>query len=819
VTEDGQPYYAMEYVKGDDLLTYADRLRLDLDARIRLFVQVCEAVHHAHQQLVVHRDLKPSNILVTPEGRPKLLDFGIAKTLESLASGEATAHWVTPAYASPEQLSGGTVGTRSDVFALGVLLCQLLTGLRPFPEVPASAAALVRARTEDGARRPSTLAQEVTSPAGTSDAEASPGADGGGSTTGEAPSPEERAALRATTPARLARRLKNELDLVVLQALAADPERRYDSAAALAADLRRHLEGRPVHARPDSWGYRASKFVARNRALAGVALLLVVVLLAGVVGVAWQARRAADERDRAALEAARAQQVTALMTDIFRLGDPTQALGDTIGVSRVLEEGVRRVEASLGGDPGLQGTLFLELARIYRNLGLLAEAERLGDRALALRETNEPETLAHAEALGFLGLLHRDAGQPARAIERLEAAIALRNRVAEPDTALASLLAGLGWEVRAAGDSDRAGDLFRRALDIQRAALGADAPAVGTSMLGLAASFHDQGAFDEAEQLFRTALEPGRSEASPVVATALVQLGMMTRIREDYREAERYLQAGLEMRSNLFDSDHPAVVEARQEAAADLIALGRYEEAEALLQENLRVGVTVLGADHEATRGAWEGLGTVYHAWGRWEEALLHLEAAMESKRRVRGADHASVVYSLAAIGDLLADAGWLDDAEQRYREALDMGARLGGNEGVYGGLARHGLGRVALVRGDLARADSLVAVARTLFGGLREDHRYMLDLRRTEAQLLMRRDQWSEAIPLLEGVLEAETRVRPSPHPRRGVTQRMLAEAREAVGDSTGAAGAWSAARDEFRALPATHPERRRVAEALGGG
>ncbi|MEJ2539081.1 MAG: serine/threonine-protein kinase [Gemmatimonadota bacterium] len=737
ITEDGQPYYAMEYVRGEDLLTFCDSRRMGIEDRLRLFIRACEGVHHAHQQLVVHRDLKPSNILVTPEGRPKLLDFGIAKTLEALASGEATSHWVTPSYASPEQLCGGVVGTRSDVYALGVILCELLTGLKPYRLPSGPPAAVANALVTQAPVRPSELV---------SDPGASRETDGAGTQ-----DPDEawvrRADARRTSPARLARSLQDELDLVVLKALAREPDRRYDSAAALADDLVRHLDHRPIQARPDTLRYRTAKFLGRNRPLTATVTLLVLALASGAAGVLWQARRAATERDRATLEAARAQQVTGIMTDIFRLGDPTRAVGDTIGVRQILEEGVRRVETSLTEDPALQATLFLELARIHRNLGLLAEAERLGERALELRVAHAPGSLGHADVLGFLGLLQRDAGHPMAAIVRLEEAVELRDRVStSPDTALATLLAGLGWEVRAAGDSDRAADLFSRALEIQQTQLGSDAPVVGTTMLGLAATFHDQGSFDEAETLFRTALAPGRSEPSPVVATALVNLGMMQRIREQFVEAEEYLRAGLDMRTRLYDPDHPDVVEARQEVAVDLSTLGRYAEAEPLLRQNLETGLRILEEDHEAVRGAHEALGTLYHDLGRWDDAITHLEAALASKRRVRGPEHPAVVYSLVALGDVLVDADRLNEAEGRYEEALAMGARLGGNEGVYGALSRHGLTRVALARGELARADSLLAAARHLLAGLREDHRYRLDLRRTEARLAFARGRPAEA-------------------------------------------------------------------------
>jgi hypothetical protein len=313
----------MEYVQGEDILSYCDLRHLGIRQRLRLFTEVCDAVHHAHQQLVVHRDLKPSNIMVTLQGSPKLLDFGIAKNLEAVSPSEQTASWVTPAYASPEQVTGGILSTRSDVYSLGVLLCELLSGARPYDTSGSSPVEIGRVITQDPPARPSELVLR-----GRTD----PNADGGSL----AP-PEETARLRGTHPHRLSRLLRGEADLIVLKALAKEPERRYDSAAALAEDIRRYLRGEPIMARPDSGLYRLRKLVQRHRGLAVLMTLLAFALAAGTAGIAWQARQALEQRDRAEEEASRARLVTALMTDIFRLGDPLQARGDTIGVRRILD--------------------------------------------------------------------------------------------------------------------------------------------------------------------------------------------------------------------------------------------------------------------------------------------------------------------------------------------------------------------------------------------------------------------------------------------------------------------------------------------------
>jgi serine/threonine-protein kinase len=803
LTEDGQPYFAMEYVDGEGLLTYCDQRRLSLPERIELFLGACAAVHYAHQQLVVHRDLKPSNIMVTPEGRPKLLDFGIAKNVEAFGGAEQTTHWITPAYASPEQVAGGTVSTLSDVYALGVLLCELLSGSRPYVTTTGSPAELSRLISETIPRRPSDLAL---------------GSGGDASRPDSAPGTGSVSENRRTTPQRLARTLRGDLDLIVLKALAKEPDRRYDSAQALAEDLQRYLGGQPIMARPESTRYRLGKFVRRHRTGVVASALLGLALIGGLGATLWQAQRAADARDQAQEEAARARQVTGLMTEIFRLSDPTQSLGDTVGIRGVLEEGASRVEQTLRDDPVLQATLFLELARIYRNLGILDEADRLSARALLIRRDWSPGTIEHADALGFRGIVLRDEGKIDLAITSLEQAIDLRGQlVPPPDTGLATLQATLAWEVRAAGEYDRAGALFSQALEVQRTVLGNDDPAVANTLLGLASTFHDQGSFDEAEALFRTALEGDGGQANPAAATALVNLGMVRRLREQFPESEALLRSGLEMREALYDADHPDVLEAREQWAAALAAMGRFGEAEATLNRNLDLSISVLGEEHIRTRNSREALSNVDWDLGRFALALARKDSVATAKNRAHGGDHPGTVYTLISMAEVLLEMDDVAAARTKLGEAISMAERLGGTEGVYGALARNVAARIALDAGNVAEADSLVEAAMALAEErLRPDHRYVLEIQRVRARVLLGQARPRDAQAVLEGVLEDERRVRPHPHPRIGITLLDLGDARMALGDAVAAGEAYRAAETEFSQLPQSHPL---VGRARDGG
>jgi eukaryotic-like serine/threonine-protein kinase len=329
VTDDGVPYFIMEYVDGRAIDQYCDEQGLSVEERLRLFLHVCAAVDYAHRNLVVHRDLKPSNILVTASGEVKLLDFGIALLLQQEAGdaqGQLTqVHGaaLTPAYASPEQVSGDTLTTAADVYSLGVLLYRLLTGRRPYDTAGLSAAQVERVVCQEVPRLPSETVA---------------------ASNGDAPhASDERP--NVDIPAR---RLRGDLDTIVMTALHKEPGRRYASARALADDIERHLSGHPVLARPDTFAYRASRFAARNRALVGAAAAIVLFLvsfsgLAAYTAVTTRAQNEAiaSERDRAQLESEKAETVASFMVGLFGASDPDVAAGETVTAYQLLEQGVR----------------------------------------------------------------------------------------------------------------------------------------------------------------------------------------------------------------------------------------------------------------------------------------------------------------------------------------------------------------------------------------------------------------------------------------------------------------------------------------------
>jgi serine/threonine-protein kinase len=398
-TEEGLPYLVMEYIEGEPIDDFCDRRRLTIAQRIELFRAVCSAVHYAHQNLVVHRDLKPGNILVTTAGLPRLLDFGIAKLLtpELLPAGPVTTvAWLrlmTPYYASPEQILGKPVTTGSDVYSLGLLLYKLLTGRLPRRFAGQAPAAIERVVTEEEPEKPSAAVGRG-------------GRDGPeGPPTPEAGQLEAVARARGVRPAQLRRLLAGDLDTVVLSALRRDPQRRYGSAEQLSEDLRRHLEGLPVLAHPDSLPYRAGKFLRRHRLAVGAAAAILLLAVGAAVAFALQSARLARERDRAERERVKAQRVAEFLEEVFSLSHRADPRIEPMTALEVLERGARKLD-QMGDQPQIQAALMHTMGRIYRDLGRFEQAAPLLERALAARtklpEAEPAEVLENMEDLGVL---------------------------------------------------------------------------------------------------------------------------------------------------------------------------------------------------------------------------------------------------------------------------------------------------------------------------------------------------------------------------------------------------------------------------------
>jgi eukaryotic-like serine/threonine-protein kinase len=738
VTEDGRPYLVLEYIDGIPIAEHCDRHRLNIEQRLRLFLDVCAAVHHAHQNLVIHRDLKPGNILVTPTGQVRLLDFGIAK-LVNPAFGPANApvtrtefRLMTPEYASPEQVRGDSLTTASDIYSLGVLLYELLTGSPPHRLKDGSPVAILQAICERDPERPSTRVTR---------AETRPLDEPGQELT-----PELRGSRRATSAEQLRRQLSGDLDSIVLMALRKEPARRYTSADVLSQDICRFLEGRPVLAHQGSRRYRLGKLVRRHRGSATAVITATASMVIGLGAALWQAQHARLERDRTQVALAESREVADFLMGMFEAGDPTRAPGVEVTARELLERGMARA-GTLSEQPLVQARMFAVMGRVYRSLGQYERADSLLARALAIHRAHlGPASGETAEDLAELADVRFLQGDYASADSLHRGALALLARAPEPDPAvLARSLSGLASTRLALDAPDEADSLFRRALDLQRASLGDDHAEVLATNRRLAQVMFFRGDYAAAEEiLLRTLARRERlhGEAHPDVAEDFIQLSNIAATRDnDQARAEALRRRALAVRRQVYGPEHPEVAWSMLQVASALQMQNKDAEAQELIREALEMQRRLLGPAHPEVAASANALGLHLHWLGRHAEAEGTLREALAIYRAAYGPENARVALVLGNLGRVARARGRLAEAERLFREQLEIRRRALGNEHPYVSATLLNLAGVQRERGELADAERLLLEAERHYLGRPDAEE---DLRNTRTQLAELYEAWS---------------------------------------------------------------------------
>ena len=667
VSATGQPYLVLEHVNGQTIDRYCDEHELGIEARIRLFLDVLEAIAHAHTNLIVHRDIKPANVLVSVDGQVKLLDFGIAKLLEDEAQrGSLTREggaMLTPEYAAPEQLAHGQVTTATDVYALGVLLYVLLSGQHPVGSAVRSPVTLIRAIVEVEPRRMSdaVVGRTETLVALT-----------------------RHAAQCGTSLSRLRRALQGDLDTIVAKALKKNAAERYASVLALADDLQRFLRHEPIRARPVTLRYRGARFVKRH--VRGVAAASVAVLMLAGFTV-FHTSRLATERDRAQHEAVKAAKVSEALTSLLMRADPiaNRATPDGVAVRALLNAGAKQVQQELAGQPEAQAEILTVMGRIYRRLGEYDKAQDLLQRALASgREAFGAEDVRVAATLHDLGSVAAEKGDYQTAIASLEAALSIRRRIHGPEHAsVADTLAELGRVYQDHGFNERAEPLHREALRIRRKLIGEEHGEFGVSLSDLASVLRLNGDLAGADALLRQSLELNRrtrGEAHAMTATTLHDLALVTAEKGDRASAESLFRKVMDTHRKALGETHPLVAVTLNSLSRVLRDEGRYDEAAAALQSALDIARPTLGSEHQLVAIYTINLGSVQLARKQpaAAEALLREGLRIRSlsphlvpnRRRIFPEDDWSIGATKSLLGASLIALGRYGEAETTLLDA-----------------------------------------------------------------------------------------------------------------------------------------------------
>jgi serine/threonine-protein kinase len=671
VLPDGTPYFVMEYVEGLPLTTYCERRECPVAERLHFFRALCEAVRFAHGHAIVHRDLKPSNVLVTEAGAVKLLDFGISKHLEVVdvpADQTRTAlRLMTPAYAAPEQLRGEPVGTYTDVYALGVILYELVTGRLPYlssgraPGIPGGSLP------ERAPVRPSLVLKRA----------------------GETPRGLGHSPLRGVSRA--------DLDVLCLTALQQDPRRRYGSVEALLRDLDHLRNGEPLEARPDTAGYRLRKFLRRRwRPVAATALVA-----AGFAAVmAFYTTRLASARDAALTEASRAQRIQAFTVSLFEGGDEAAGPSDTLRVVSLLDRGVREARA-LDAEPVVQADFYETLGGIYRKLGRLRQADSLLQISLRQRESifgrDHPEVTGSLVALGLLRVDQARLDEAERLARR--ANLISRHHLTPDDPRALRAASTLGLVLQERGAYGAAVAVLDRVVARARARDSTSAELSG-ALRYLADTHFYAGHYDRADSLYGVLLAMERrqfGDRHPRVAGELVNLGAIQFQQGRYAAAERLYRQALEITRAYYGPEHHEYASNLTMIGRSLLYQDRYDEAREILSPALQIQTRVYGPVSPQVASILNELGNVAVRMGDREAAEAYFTRTTSIYRSVYGEKHYLVGISLSNLGSAYLEAGENARAETLYRRAVEIFSTALAPDDLNTGIARIKLGRALL--------------------------------------------------------------------------------------------------------------------------
>ncbi|MDW7760963.1 MAG: serine/threonine-protein kinase [Acidobacteriota bacterium] len=625
VSEQGRPFFVMEYVTGVPVTEYSDRQRLNTRERLLLFIDICRGIQHAHQKGIIHRDIKASNVLVTVQEDkpvPKIIDFGVAKALSRQLMDQAVFTEIgqligTPEYMSPEQADGAglDIDTRADVYSLGVLLYEMIVGI-----LPCDPAAIRKSGYEEMRRQ-----VREKDPPKPSTRFTAPGFD-----------PNAAADKRKTDVSTLTRELKGDLDWITMKAMARDRSDRYASVSEMAEDIQRHLRNEPVSAGPPSPVYRLKKYIRRHRVGVTAAGLIVLALLAGIIGTSLNLHRALQAEKNAGEEAATARRVSEFLENLFLVSDPGESRGKSVTALEILDRGLDTIETDLAGQPKIQSRLMETMGRVYRNMGLYDKSDPIFQKALTFAEE------AHGE-------------------ESLE---------------VADILHQMGILYEALGKYDEAESAARKAMDIRIKLFGEHDLSVARSRNSLAILAFNRGRYTEGEDLLKTSLQVKEKHLGPLdpeVGNTLTNLGILYQTQNRLAEAEPYFVRALEISEKQLGDDHPDLGSSLNNLGSLYETLGRYDEAETCYTRTRTIWEKTLGLDHPDVGIVLHNLANLARSRKDYVAAEpLYLQSYAIWTQSL-GENHVYVAISLRERANLYREMEKFKEAEALYRQALAL--------------------------------------------------------------------------------------------------------------------------------------------------
>ncbi|MEM8488007.1 MAG: serine/threonine-protein kinase [Bacteroidota bacterium] len=760
MTEEGQPYFAMEYVEGIPLIPYCNAKKLSLPERLALFQQVCQTVQYAHNNLIVHRDLKPGNILISRDGRVKLLDFGIARMLTAddtdtpapTVLTQVGQRVLTPEYAAPEQVTNQPITTQTDVYALGVILYELLTGLRPLKLTSHSPAEVEAIITTQEPAKPSVSVRNN----------------------------ERFEETHAITPEKAQKSLRGDLDTICLKALQKEPARRFGAAEELRQDIVRHLNGLPVTARPDAVSYRVSKFYGRHKA--GVWATLLALLVMGTIATVYTIRLG-EARTVAEMEASNAAQTAEFLKSLFEASNPLVAKGDTMNARHMLDAGATRIAEELADQPAVQASLLKVIGDAYNSLGLYPRAEKSYTEALTFTRGTQGAGSADEALLlkDLAGIRHSLSDFPtADSLEQLTLAIQ-KKLYGDEHPEIAATILNMASTQRSMGNYQTAVPLYEQAVAMNEKLLEKDDPELGWSINSLGWAYYNLGRYDDAIAAYNRAEDIQRMYLGadhPDLAATLNNYGGLLWTIGDYATGEPKVRESLAIRRGLYGESHPETMQSMNNLATLLFRKGEIDAAEPLYKQILETNTRLLGEKHRYVASTTSSLGAVMREKGRLDEAEALQLKALAIRTELFGDNHQQVAvsksnlasvyqlqqryteaaavyrealafwrqqekppivmaFALTGLGRVLTETRQTTEAEQMLQEALDLRMNFLGEDDLLIAEVQGALGRLAQIQGAPEKSTTLLKKALASF----EANEKTTDRRALEIQAWLEND------------------------------------------------------------------------------